>query len=598
VREGDAPPLHLTARVDDGGLTLVAGLLLMGALFGSLIAERLRLPGLLLFLLVGVAVGWDGAGWVRLDDLELARRIGVLALALILFEGGLSAPVAALRRVLRPALLLAVAGTIATALLTGVAAAVLLGCGLVKGLLVGATLASTDGAAVFALLRGSSLPPRLALTLEAEAGFNDPVAVLLVLGFTTWLLRPGYGVPDMLLLFVRQLGLGLVCGAAVGVGAARLLERVRLPAAGLYPVASLAVAGLAFGSADVLHGSGFLAVYVAGLALAASRDLPAQGTLSVFNDGLAWVAQVALFLTLGLLIVPSQLATVAGAATALALFLAFVARPAAVWAVTLLEDLGTRERLLLGWAGLRGGVPIVLATFPVIADVPGSRRVLEVAFFVVVFSTVLQGMTFESVARRLGLAEKRPLFPRALRETGTASRLGAELAEYRVGPDDRIVGRRLADLPLPPEATVMVIVRGDEAIPPKRGTRIETGDQVHVLVREESAGALATSLDIWQHGERDYRQDAVRPRPWTAMLGDPAHPVRVAGLAVVEHVRVRADVPGALVVLEDGRYALTGPALLVGERTALRRYADERLRRARAAEAGVWWRDVLDALGD
>jgi cell volume regulation protein A len=582
--------------VPDGALILVAGLLLAGALLGSVVAHRLRLPGLLLFLLVGMAVGWDGTGWVHLDDFALARRIGVLALALILFEGGLSAPRTALRRVLRPALLLATAGTLVTALLTGVAAAVLFGGSLVQGLLVGSALASTDGAAVFALLRGSSLRPRLALMLEGEAGFNDPVAVLLVLGFTTWLLQPDYTVPDMLVLFVRQLGTGMICGVAVGLGGARLLALARLPDAGLYPVASLAVAGLAFGSADVLHGSGFLAVYIAGLALASSPGIPARGTLSDFHEGVSWIAQVALFLTLGLLVVPSQLVAVAGSATLLALFLAFAARPAAVWAVTALEGLRPGERVLLGWAGLRGGVPVVLATFPVLAGVPGSRRVLDVAFFVVVFSTVLQGTTFETLARRLGLTRAEPLLPRALRDSGTATRLGAELTEYRVGPDDRAVGRRLRDLPLPPDATVMVIVRGEAAIPPQSDTRIETGDHVHVVVREESAAALATTLDRWQHGDPEYALEPHGPRPWTASHGDPAHPVRIAGLAVAEHHRIRADVPGALVTLEDGRYALTGPALLVGDAVRLRRYAGERLERAEEATARLWWRDVLDAL--
>jgi cell volume regulation protein A len=581
----------------DGALILVAGALLAGALLGSVIADRLRLPGLLLFVLIGMVVGWDGTGWVHLDDFALARRIGIVALALILFEGGLSAPVDALRRVMRPALLLAVVGTIATALLTGAAAALLLGTGLVDGLLIGAALASTDGAAVFALLRGTTLRPRLALILEGEAGCNDPVAVLLVLGFTSWLLEPDYGVPDMAVLFVQQLGIGLACGAAVGLGSARLLALHRLPAAGLYPVASLGIAAVAFGSADVLHGSGFLAVYVAGLALAGSRALPAQGTLAVFHEGISWLAQVALFLTLGLLVVPSHLAAVAGGATALALFLAFVARPVAVWAVTAFEGLRPAERVLLGWAGLRGGVPVVLATFPVLAGVPGAHRVLDVAFFVVVFSTVLQGTTFERLARRLGLTDVLPPLPRALRETGTASRLGAALTEYRVGPRDRAVGRRLRDLPLSADATVMMIVRGDAAIPPQQDTRIETGDNVHVLVREEAAAALTTTLDRWQYGERAYGREAVRPRPWTAGLGDPAHPVRVAGLAVLEHLRVRRDVPGALVVLEDARYALTGPALLIGDAATLARYADERLARALQPTERLWWRDVLDALG-
>src|SRR3954469_24002406 len=259
--------------MDDGGLTLVAGLLLTAALAGSLVAQRLRLPGLLLFLLVGMAVGWDGAGGVRLDDYALARRIGVVALALILFEGGLSAPVAALRKVLRPALLLAIGGTVATGLLTGLAATVLLGIEPALGVLVGAALASTDGAAVFALLRGTSLRPRLALILEGEAGLNDPVAVLLVLGFTTWLLKPDYGPLDMVVLFARQLSVGAAVGIAVGLASARLLGLRRLPAAGLYPVASLAVAGLAYGLAAQLTGSGFLAVYVAGLALASSDRL-------------------------------------------------------------------------------------------------------------------------------------------------------------------------------------------------------------------------------------------------------------------------------------------------------------------------------------
>jgi hypothetical protein len=188
--------------------------------------------------------------------------------------------------------------------------------------------------------------------------------------------------------------------------------------------------------------------------------------------------------------------------------------------------------------------------------------------------------------------------PRALRDTGVAGRLGAGLTEYRVGPDDRAVGRRLGDLPLPPEASVMVIVRAEEAIPPQRDTRIESGDHVHVLAREEAAGALSVTLDEWQHGRRPYDRRRLGPRPWTAELGDPAHPVRVAGLAVVRHERIRGDVPGALVLLEDGRHALTGPALIVAEAGDLRRYVRERLERAETPAERLWWRDLLDVLGD
>ena len=226
---------------------------------------RLRLPGLVLFLGVGMALGSDGAGWIDFGDYHLARRIGVIALALILFEGGLSAGFAEIRPVLRPAVALATGGTVITAVITGLVAAWLFDFSTLEGLLLGAILASTDSAAIFALLRGSTLRRRLARTLEGEAGFNDPVAVILVLGFIDWIRKPDYGLADMALLLVRQLGIGLAVGLAVGWLSVQAIQRVRLNTAGLYPVATIAMAALSFGVADVLHGSGFLAVYLVGL---------------------------------------------------------------------------------------------------------------------------------------------------------------------------------------------------------------------------------------------------------------------------------------------------------------------------------------------
>src|SRR4051794_2265983 len=273
----------------DGQLILVAGALLCAALVASLLAGRIRVPGLVLFLGLGMAIGSDGLGWIEFSDYERARTIGVVALALILFEGGLTAGFQEIRPVLRTAIGLATVGTIVTAVITGLAAAWLFDLSTLEGLLLGSIFASTDGAAIFALLRGSTLRRRLARTLEGEAGLNDPIAVLLVVGFIDWIEKPDYGLIDMIGLFVQQIGIGTVVGLGVGWLAAQALRRMSLATAGLYPVATIATAALAFGAADSIHGSGFLAVYLAGLTLG-SAPIPAKSTVTTFHQGLAGVA--------------------------------------------------------------------------------------------------------------------------------------------------------------------------------------------------------------------------------------------------------------------------------------------------------------------
>src|SRR3954454_5439905 len=381
---------------------LAAGALLAGALAASLLAGRLRVPGLVLFLALGMLIGSDGLELINYHDFETARVVGIVALSLILFEGGLAAGFDEIRPVLGPAASLAVVGTIVTAIVAGLAAHWLFDLSVAEGMLVGSILASTDGAAVFAVLRGSTLRRRLARTLEGEAGFNDPVAVILVLGFINWVTKPDYGLGDMTVLFVEELGVGLLVGLAIGWLSVQTLSRTSLPSAGLYPVASLATAALAFGAADVLHGSGFLAVYLAGLMLG-SANVPAKQTTTNFHQGLSWVAQIAMFLTLGLLVFPSELGEVALEGTVLALIVVVVARPLSTVLATLPFAFSGREQLVLGWAGLRGAVPVVLATFPVIEGVPGSQTFFNIVFFAVLLSTLLQGATFEPFAQRLGL---------------------------------------------------------------------------------------------------------------------------------------------------------------------------------------------------
>jgi potassium/hydrogen antiporter len=595
--------------LSDGELILVAGALLAAGIAASLLAARVRLPGLLLFLALGMILGSDVTGWIEWGrdpaDYELARTIGIVALALILFEGGLTAGFEEIRPVLRPALGLALVGTFVTAGLTGIAAIWLFDLGTLEGLLLGSIIASTDGAAIFSLLRGSTLRRPLARTLEGEAGFNDPVAVLLVVGFVDWILEPGYGGLDMALLFVLELGIGLAVGLAVGRFAAEGLRRTRLDSAGLYPVATLATAAVAFGAAEALHGSGFLAAYLAGLVLGTAR-IPAKRTVTVFHQGLAWVAQITMFMSLGLLVFPTELGEVWIEGTALALVLVFVARPVATFASTALDRFSAADRVVLGWAGLRGAVPVVLATFPVIDGVDGSLEFFNIVFFAVVISTLLQGTTFEPLARRLGVTTSEPALPRPLAETGTIRRLGAEIIEYPVGPDDAVIGHRVRELGLPRDALLSVIVRGEEAVLPRGSTRVEAGDRLHVVVRTEVADQMSDVVGRW--GTGPVASDEMprgmltgsfvfSSRPWDEERdGDPGYPHEVEGVAVRTHLRTRRDRRGALVSLADGRYAVTGPTLAVGGPRQLQTYARRRLTRETDDTARAWWQEVIGAL--
>jgi cell volume regulation protein A len=590
--------------IDDIAI-LVAGGLLAGGLAASLLASRLRLPALLLFLALGMAVGSDGSGLIHFDDYELARTIGVAALALILFEGGLTSGIAEIRPVLRPAIGLALVGTLVTAMITGFGAAWALDLPLLEALLLGSILASTDAAAVFSVLRTSTLERKLARTLEGEAGLNDPVAILLVLGFIEWIRQPDYGLSDMVLQFAAELGIGLAAGLAVGWLAVQAFRRIRVDNAGLYPVASFAAAALGYGGAATLGGSGFLAVYLVGLALG-TANVPAKRTIATFHQGLAWVAQIALFLTLGLLVFPSQLDEAWLPGTVVALVLVFLARPLATVLATALDRFSARERLLLGWAGLRGGVPVVLAIFPVVAGVPRSLEFFNIAFFAVVLSTLLQGLTVERLAHAVGLTTSAPALPRPLAETGVIRRLGAEVVEFPVGPDDAVVGRRVRELGLPRDALVNVIVRDGSAIPPRGSTAIEAGDRLHVLVREEVAWEVEPLLERWRSGpwpSAPPRRAPVRTtpvvftsRPWREEDGRPDSPRVVQGAEVVEQLRTRRDVPGALVSLADGRYAITGPILAVGSPSHLQRYARGRLERSGSELERAWWQEAIGAL--
>jgi len=586
----------------DGSLILVTGALLALGIVASLAAGRLRVPGLILFLALGMAIGSDGLGLIVFDDFELTRTIGVVALVLILFEGGLTAGWSEIRPVFWPAVSLATIGTLITAGLVGVAAAWLLDLPLLYGLLLGSIVSTTDSAAIFSVLRGSSLKRRIARLLEAESGLNDPIAVLLVIGFIEWIVQPDYGLGDMAVLFVEELGIGAVAGVATGWVAVTAFKRVPFVSSGLYPVASIATAAIAFGAADVLGGSGFLAVYLAGLALGGSR-VPARTTIIDFHAGLGWVSQIVLFFTLGLLVFPTELGAVAGPGLLLAVVLAVVARPIAALVATRVGRFPPREAVLIGWAGLRGAIPIVLATFPVIAGIPRADLFFNIVFFVVLTSTLVQGATFELLARALGVTADEPALPRPLIEVGAIRRLGAEVIEYPVGESEAVVGCVVNELGLPRDALVNVIVRGEEALLPRGSTRIAAGDRLHILTRESARDEVEALRVRWREGPmRTPEAPAIQAvgratiftvRPWAPGDGDLSQPDQLGGVAVVRRLRTRRERGGALVQLADGRLGITGDGVVaVGGSRQLLRYCRERIRRASEPEERAWWQEA------
>jgi cell volume regulation protein A len=590
----------------DAELILIAGSLLAAGIAGAFLADRIRIPGLLLFLGLGMLAGSEGIGGIHFDNAELTRTLGTIALVLILFEGGITSGWSEIRPVLGTAASLATIGTALTAAIAGIAAKLIFGLSTLEGMLVGAAIAATDSAAIFAVLRRSTLQKRLARSLEGESGMNDPVALLLVIGFIEWIQKPDYGAADMLGLLALKLALGIAIGLALGWLAVRILDRISLPTDGIYPVATVAVAALAYGLAEVAHGSGLLAVYLTALALG-SANIPAKRTVVSFHEGLGWVSQIALFILLGLLIYPSALGEVALKGIALSAVLIFLARPVAAFVATALAPLNVRERLMLGWAGLRGATPIWLATFPVVAGIRSGDEEFAIVFFVVVSSTLIQGASFEPLARRLGLTTDEPALPKRLLESGRIRELGGDVIAYRLPEGAAAAGHRVRELELPREALVNVIVRDGHAIPPRGSTQLQAGDELHILVRSELRDEVEAQTKTWAKGPIGRPPPPPLPRRAASQVftvrparedDDPRALTAVDGIPVLAVLRSRGDRVGAMAALADGRYAVTGEDVIaIGGRRALADWCERRAERLDIDQTEqAWWQEVTGAL--
>jgi potassium/hydrogen antiporter len=484
----------------DSTVLLVAVLLLAAVLTAALAARpgsRFRVPGALLFLGIGMLVGDDGLSLVQLDDQELVRDLGVVALLLILFEGGLTTKPTDLRIAALPGLLLATVGVAVTAGITGFGVWLLVDVDPVTAGLIGAVVASTDAAAVFSMMRTTRLPRTVAAIVRIESGANDPIAVMLTVGLLATLESGAVGVGDWVVFALVQLLGGVAVGLAVGGVGVLLLRRMELGVEGLYPVLALAVGGVAYGAAATVGASGFVAVYLAGL-LAGGFVPRHRRTILGVHEALANAAEVGLFLLLGLLVFPSRLPAVALSALAVSVVLIVVARPAAVWLCTLGTGLDWRERAVVSWAGLRGAVPIVLATFPYTAGVPGGAVLFDVVFFVVLVSVLVQGTTLQPLTRMLGVRGTQAAWS-PVAEALPLDGLDVDLVEVNVTEDLAIAGRRLRDVGELDSTLVAAIVREHRVVIPKGATRLLPGDVL--LLTAQRDGDIVARLTAWARGE-------------------------------------------------------------------------------------------------
>jgi cell volume regulation protein A len=479
---------------------LIGAALLAGGVLAAALGARLSVPGALVFLGLGMVIGENGLGWISLADTGLVQSLAVCALVIILFEGGLTTDMDQLRRGAAPGLVLATVGVGITAGVTALGAMWLLDVPSNVAWLVGATVASTDAAAVFGLLRRAPIPERLAAILKVESGANDPVAVLLTVGLLASWQTPTSTNAWLVFGAVQLIG-GAAVGAAIGWLGARLLRRAELGTAGLYPMLALALAGVTYGVAVTVGASGFLAVYIAGIVLAAEVPRRRRALLS-FHEALANGAEVGMFLLLGQLVSPSQLIAVAPTALAVVAVMTFVGRPLACAIGLAPLGFSAREITVVSWLGLRGAVPIVLATFAFSAGIENAGAVFAVVFFIVLTSALIQGTTAIPLIKRLGL-DTAPSPVDVVTDALPIEGTGIDVVEVTVPQDSVLVGQLLRDAPAPESALVAALARGEQVLLPRGDTRICPGDLLMVTTTDGRHGI--------QRIEEWVRQDTPEP---------------------------------------------------------------------------------------
>lgn len=480
-------------------ILLLGSLLLFLSIIASKTSFKLGIPTLILFLVVGMLAGSDGPGGIYFNDYKLAELLGVVALNFILFSGGLETKWESIKPIMWQGISLSTIGVLITALSVGVFSSYLLGYTLLEGLLLGAIVSSTDAAAVFSILRSRSvgLKGSLRPTLELESGSNDPMAYFLTISLIYLLAEPDASVLSLIPKFFKGMILGAVCGYTFGKLMNWIINRIKLDIDGLYPVLILSLVFFTFSFTDFIGGNGFLAVYISALILGNSTFLHKKSLIK-FYDGQAWLMQIVMFLTLGLLVYPHEIVPVLGPGVLIALFLIFIARPLAVLiSLSFFPQLNIRKKLFLSWVGLRGAVPIIFATYPLLAGIHVASNIFNLVFFISVSSVLLQGTTLPMVARWLRVSVPEKIKRKFPLDIELKENFNSELIELDIPSTSSAVGKAVMQLALPKKALIVLIHRDGKYITASGDTEIMANDHLLVMAdNKETVDQVYKSFNV------------------------------------------------------------------------------------------------------
>ncbi len=475
---------------------LIAAVLLFLSVVASKVSDRFGIPVLLLFLTIGMLAGSEGIGGIYFDDPWLTKSLGMIALIFILFSGGFDTNQKDVQHVLLSGLSLSIIGVLITALAVGLFATFVLKFPLMIGFLLGAIVSSTDAAAVFNVLRSKdvSLRGKLQPLLELESGSNDPMAVFLTVSIIGLLKNPNLSALNLIPAFIMDMGIGAASGFILSKILIFIINRLKLTSEGLYPVLMISLVMLTYSITTLLKGNGFLAVYISGI-LVGNANLLHKKTLKNFYDGMAWLMQIVMFLTLGLLVFPSKIVPVIGMGLLISVFLMFIARPLSVFLCLSYTKITFREKIMVSWVGLRGAVPIILATFPLLAGVPQAEVIFNIVFFIVLTSVLLQGTTLPVVSKLLKVdapIKSKKIYPIEFEHTGE---INANLEDLIVPYNSRVIGKPLFEIGIPQDCLVVLISRDDKFFIPNGSTVLNGGDVLLVLANKQTLQKLHLILN-------------------------------------------------------------------------------------------------------
>ncbi|HEV7332366.1 MAG TPA: potassium/proton antiporter [Flavisolibacter sp.] len=465
-----------------GNILLIGSVLLLISILAGKTSSRVGVPTLILFLVIGILAGSEGVGGIHFNNAYTAQFVGITALNFILFSGGLDTDWRSIKPILWRGIALSTIGVFITAFVVGMFAYFILDFSVLEGLLLGSIVSSTDAAAVFSILRnkGVGLKGSLRPVLELESGSNDPMAYFLTIAFTGLVANAEMNIWELFPMLIRQFLIGAAFGIGMGKASQLIANRINLDYDGLYPVLFIGLAFFTYSITDLIGGNGFLAIYLSAVVLGNSNFIHRRSIIRFF-EGQAWLMQIILFLTLGLLVFPSQMLSVAGWGLLIAIFLMLVARPVGVFASLVFFRMNIRSKLFISWVGLRGAVPIVFATYPMLAGLEKSNAIFNLVFFISVSSVLLQGTTLSYIAKLLGVALPPSVKRRDLPGVGDFDKVKSEMEEVFIEDGSKVTNRKIVDLNIPYTVHIMAIKRGETFLQPIGSTKILAGDQVYLL---------------------------------------------------------------------------------------------------------------------